>query len=60
MRYKADQSNIWKFECATCGNIFLGSGTSWRYRKNLCTRIGSTGKPSDYNCDACADRIEGI
>ena len=60
MSYKKYQKNEWKFECSTCENIFYGSGKAWSMRKSLCTRIGETGNPSDYNCDACADRIEGV
>ena len=60
MSYKKYQRSEWKFECATCENVFYGSGKAWSMRKSLCTRIGKTGNPSDYNCDACADRIEGV
>ena len=49
-----------KFECSTCGIVFFGYGKAWYYRRNLCTRIGKSGNPSDYNCDPCADRIEGL
>jgi len=60
MSYKWYKKTSWKFECATCENVFYGSGMAWSMRKSLCTRIGKTGSPNDYNCDACADRIEGV
>lgn len=58
MAYRNYYRRAMKIKCAECGEVVKVYGQVWRYRLKGAER-DQDGNCLGWNCDRCADRIEG-
>lgn len=59
MSYRNYYNRAMKIRCAECGQVVKFSGQVWRYRLRH-SKKDASGCYLGWNCDPCADRIEGL